>query len=244
MRRLIWVTVATLFLAVAMTAYAAGGDEGDAAPATKETSGVDTPTGPPIGGTGEDVSEYDLRMDEMQSGMNELREDVFRSRSRLFLLREQVLNDSLGGAQMIITHINELMKSFNMISVVYSLDGTQIFSAHRDGSTIEKQKELELLRRSVLPGAHNLSVQVVLEGRGRFIFAYPKAYRYTITTSHAFTVDTGQTVELDVIGYLQKGVKDYAQRPGIRFVERRERTEDTLEKSDLGKVSGDQDEGR
>lgn len=222
-------SVATLFLASTFSAYAQGGDE-EAAPARVETSGVTTPTSPTTGSRDADALEYDLRMDEVQSGMDELREDVFRSRSRLFLLREQVLNDGLGGAQAVITHVNDFMRSFNIVSVVYSLDGAQIYSAHRDASSIQKQDRVELLRRSVLPGAHNLSVQIVVEGRGRGFFAYPRDYTYTLTTSHAFTVDTGQTIELDVIGFLKKGASTYAERPQIRFVERRERTEESLGK--------------
>lgn len=220
--------VATVFMATAFNSYAQDAGD-DVAPARVETSGITTPTSPTTGSRDADAIEHDLHMDEIQSGMDELREDVFRSRSRLFLLREQVLNDSLGGAQAVITHVNDLMRSFNVVSVVYSLDGTQIFSAHRDGSNIQKQERVELLRRSVLPGAHNLSVQIVVEGRGRAMFAYPRDYTYTITTSHAFTVDTGQTIELDVIGFLKKGAKAYAERPQIRFVERRERSEDALE---------------
>lgn len=231
MKRYLWMFVAALSLIAAVNAYAqdvdADADE-KVAPARVETSGIETPTSPSAGSRDADALEYDLRMDEIQSGMNEMREDVFRSRSRLFLLREQVLHDSLGGAQAVITHVNDLMRSFNVVSVVYSLDGTQIYSAHRDGSDIQNQERVELLRRSVLPGAHNLSVQMVVEGRGRGFFAYPKDYTYTITTSHAFTVDTGQTIELDVIGFLKNKAKAYAERPQIRFEERRERTEETL----------------
>lgn len=235
MRRYLWMFVVASFLMSAVNVYAQDVTD-QSAPARRETSGVITPTSPSAGSRDADALEYDLRMDEIQSGMDELREDVFRSRSRLFLLREQVLNDSLGGAQAVITHVNELMRSFNIVSVVYSLDGTQIYSAHRDGSDIKNQKRVELLRRSVLPGAHNLSVQFVVQGRGRGFFAYPKDYTYTITTSHAFTVDTGQTIELDVIGYLRDGVKSYAERPQIRFVERRERTEDALKKREQDKA--------
>lgn len=235
MRRYLWMFVVASFLTSTLNAYAQDSNE-KTAPAREETSGVVTPTSPSAGSRDADALEYDLRMDEIQSGMNELREDVFRSRSRLFLLREQVLNDSLGGAQAVITHVNDLMRSFNIVSVVYSLDGTQIYSAHRDGSDIKNQKRVELLRRSVLPGAHNLSVQMVVQGRGRGFFAYPKDYTYTITTSHAFTVDTGQTIELDVVGFLQNGVKAYAERPQIRFEERRERSEEALKKREQDKA--------
>lgn len=229
MKHYLWVA-----LAAALLTFASGGlAQSGAAPASVETSGVSTPTSPTTGTREAGAIEYDLRMEELQSGMDELREDVFRSRSRLFLLREQILEEGLGGAQTIITHVNDLGRAFKIVSVVYSLDGNQIYAAHADGSDIENQKSVELLRTSVLPGAHNLSVQLVIQGRGRGIFAYPKAYRYTLTTSHAFTIDSGQTIELDAIGFLKKGVSAYAERPQIRFTERR-----VLSREAIGNADG------
>lgn len=225
MKHYLWVAVAAALLTFASGGLAQSGP----APASVETSGVTTPTSPTTGTREAGAIEYDLRMEELQGGMDELREDIFRSRSRLFLLREQILEESLGGAQTVISHVNEFGKAFDVVSVVYSLDGNQIYAAHADGSDIENQKRVELIKTSVLPGAHNLSVQLVIQGGGRGIFAYPKAYRYTITTSHAFTIDSGQTIELDVIGYALKGAKVYAERPQIRFTERRVLSRDTLE---------------
>ena len=165
---------------------------------------------------------YDMRLRELQEQLDELKEDVFRSRSRLFLLREQILQDAMGGAQAIIRHRNELGRNFRLVQVLYSLDGTQVYAATSSTSQIAELEELEILRGALLPGAHNLSVQFVIEGRGRGIFAYPKVFRFTVTTSHAFTVDGGQTVELDVIGSRSgRGSTPYEQRPTIRFEELR-----------------------
>ena len=228
MKQYLWIAIAVALLTWTSAAFAQEG----AAPASVETSGVATPTSPATGTREAGAIEYDLRMEELQGGMDELREDIFRSRSRLFLLREHILEETLGGAQAVITHVNDLGRAFKLVSVVYSLDGNQIYSAHADGSDIENQERVEMLKASSLPGAHNLSVQLVVQGRGRGIFAYPKSYRYTITTSHAFTVDSGQTIEIEAIGYKIKGARTYAERPQIRFTERRVLSRDAIETVD------------
>lgn len=199
------------------------------APASVETSGVRTPTSPSMRARTTGPIGYDLRMQELQGGLDELRDDVYRSRSRLFLLREQILQDTLGGAQTVITHVNDLGKGFRVVSAVYSLDGAQIYSASDETVDLHGQKTIEIHRGSVLPGAHNLSVQLVVEGNPRGPMAYTRAYRFTITTSHAFTVDAGQTIELNAIGYPLKGVDHYVERPQIRFLERRVVSRDSVE---------------
>lgn len=229
MKRCLWVALVMAVTLVAGAAFAQESTAPGPAPASVETSGVRTPTSPtqrvrttgPIG--------YDLRMQELQGGLDELRDDVYRSRSRLFLLREQVLQDTLGGAQTIVKHVNDLGKGFRIVSAVYSLDGAPIYSAHEDSTDLHHQKQIEIHRGSVLPGAHNLSVQLVVEGNPRGPFAYTRAYRFTITTSHAFTVDAGQTIELSAIGYPLKGVHQYVERPQIRFHEKRVVSRDAVE---------------
>lgn len=228
MKHYLWSALCAAVVTFASTA----GAQHQAAPASVETSGITTPTSPTTGSREAGTIEYDLRMEELQGGLDELREDVFRSRSRLFLLREQILQDTLGGAQTVITHVNELGKGFRVISAVYSLDGNQIYAAHADGSDIENQRRVELLRSSVLPGAHNLSVQIVVEGRPRGLFFYPKSYRFTLTTSHAFSVDSGQTIELEAIGFKNGGASTYAERPQIRFTERRILSRDAAQATD------------
>ena len=46
---------------------------------------------------GVDDVNYELRLQELEDRVNELKEDIFRSKSRLFLLREQIMQDSIGG---------------------------------------------------------------------------------------------------------------------------------------------------
>lgn len=226
------------FLGVALLAAVAGATgpihaqtsaTSEPAPASVETSGVRTPTSPSMRARTTGPIGYDLRMQELQGGLDELRDDVYRSRSRLFLLREQVLQDTLGGAQTIIKHVNDLGNGFRIVGAVYSLDGTQIYSASEETIDLHETKEIEIHRGSVLPGAHNLSVQLTIEGKVRGPFAYTRAYRFTVTTSHAFTVDAGQTIELDAIGYPLKGIDHYVERPQVRFHERRVVSRDAIE---------------
>ena len=51
---------------------------------------------------------YDLRLQELEDRVGAFKQDVFRSKSRLFLLREQILRRTIGGSRAAVEHVNNL----------------------------------------------------------------------------------------------------------------------------------------
>jgi hypothetical protein len=206
---------------------AAGAPETEAAvpapPGELEPAGLDgaapltTPTRPTPepGRTGAD---YALRLRELEDRVNELKEEIFRSKSRLVLLRERVLQSHIGGSQAVITHVNDMSATFDLVQVVYSLDGTQIYSALDDGGSLADQDRIQIYNGAIVPGPHNVSVEMIFVGNGFGLFSYLEGYRFRLRSSYAFTAEDAKIARLDVIAYERGGVNQpIEERPDIRY---------------------------
>lgn len=209
-------------------------DDATSDEAATEDDGADASTETPAAGaaatttqaadgqttTGGGEAAYGVRIRELEGQLDELKEDVFRSKSRLYLLREQIVQDSVGNARAVIEHVNEFGKTFELLEVRYSLDGTPIYSATSEDGNIDDVERLELYNGVVLPGVHNLAVQMVVRGKPRGPFTYARGYEFEVTTSHAFSVEGGQVVDLDIVTYSGGNAhEDFSRRPDVRFDE-------------------------
>jgi len=199
------------------------GESVDAAPPSVEPATLSTPAAPPrssggasTSGRDSDEVNYELRLRELEDRLNELKEDIFRSKSRLFLLREQILQSEIGGSRAILTHVNSLSATYRVMRVVYSLDGEPIFTATNETSDLNT--EIEIYNGAILPGHHNLAVEFVLQGNEYGVFTYMEGYEIPVRSSYQFEVEEGQTVELTIVAEEEGGVnRPLEDRPDIRF---------------------------
>jgi hypothetical protein len=167
-------------------------------------------------GTTGDVN-YDLRLRELEGRVNELKEDIFRTKSRLFLLREQILQEGIGGARLVVVHDDRLSATYTSVRAQFFLDGNLIWSAQEGDE--ELRNEAAAFTGSVLPGPHTLSVEYILRGNDFGVFAYMNGYEFTLRSSNTFTVEEGETVELSVEPYERGGANQpLDERPDVRFV--------------------------
>ena len=164
---------------------------------------------------------YQLKVTELESRVNTLKEKIFRSKTRLAILKESVLSSSIAGAEAQVLHRNEMGSSFKLEKVSYSLDGTPVRSlVDRDGDLDEKE-ELEILSGPIVPGNHTVSVVMTYRGNGYGIFSYLKGYVFNLRSSHTFRAEEGKMVQVKAIGYEKGGVTtDLKDRPNIRFEDR------------------------
>ncbi len=220
----------------------ADGDAPAEAPAVEEAApAAVAPVAEPSAAPIADAT-YELQLRELEDRINELKEDVFRSKSRLYLLREQILRDNIGGSRAIVRHVDRLGNLFRIERVIYSMDGNQLFSA-----TAETNDELggggriDVFDGSVLPGPHNIAVQVELVGNDFGLFSYMSGYRFSLTEAFAVIVDEGKTVEIDVELFDHGGSRRaLEERPDIRFQSRTyDTTEETVSEEDADAENGD-----
>src|SRR4051794_971645 len=107
-----------------------------AAPAPP-SAGTPSPSGaPPAPGDAAaasgDSGAYTVRMRGLEKNVNELKEQIFRTKARLNLLKETVLGGVIGASRAIVRHKNEMGSSFRLIKAAYALDGVQIYSKSDD----------------------------------------------------------------------------------------------------------------
>jgi hypothetical protein len=176
---------------------------------------------------------YTVRLHDLERRVNELKEQIFRSKARLNLLKETVLHGVIAGSRAIITHRNEMGSMYTPIRYVYALDGQEIYSKTDESGKMGDQKEIEVFNGSITPGNHTLSVQMIYQGNGYGVFSYLKGYKFTAKSSRTFTAPEGKQLQLKVVGF-EKGnpvTTDPKDRPAVDFRESLIADKDTLPKS-------------
>jgi hypothetical protein len=203
---------------------ASGSAGGEAAPAV-------APTAAPVGAEGAttntaektevDAATYAVRLRDLEQRINELKEQIFRSKARLSLLAETVLQGVVAGSQTAIVHENKMSASYKLVKVVYALDGAPIFNRTDEEGGLGDQTEFEVYNGSIVPGEHTLTANLEYRGHGYGIFSYLKGYRFKVRSSYTFTAPEGKAVEVRVVGYEKGGpTAPLEERPAVRYQER------------------------
>ena len=159
------------------------------------------PSDPATAGQTNANGSYTVRLHDLERRVNELKEQIFRSKARLNLLKETVLHGVIAGARAVITHRNEMGSMYTPIRYVYALDGQEIYSKTDESGKLGDQKEIEVFNGSITPGNHTLSVQMIYQGNGYGVFSYIKGYKFTVKGSHTFTAAEGKQTQLKVVGF-------------------------------------------
>ncbi|HZS41778.1 MAG TPA: dihydrolipoamide acetyltransferase [Polyangia bacterium] len=191
-------------------AFAGDNPGAPAAPAEPPTTTAPAPS----------ATSYAFKLHDLERRVNELKEQIFRSKARLNLLKETVLHGVIAGSRAVIVHRNEMGSMYQPIRYVYALDGAEIYAKSDDSGKLGEQKEIEIFNGSLVPGNHTLSVQMVYQGNGA-IFTYLKGYKFTARSSHTFTAGEGKQLQLKVVGF-EKGnpvTTDPKDRPAVDFRE-------------------------
>jgi hypothetical protein len=170
---------------------------------------------PGAASTGADGA-YTVRLRSLEKNVNELKEQIFRTKARLNLLKETVLGGVIGASRAIIHHKNEMGSSFRLTKAAFALDGVQI-AAKTEGGLADMQ-EFDVYNGAIQPGSHTLSVSLLYQGNGFGVFSYLKGYKFTVKSSHTFVAGESKTTNITVVGY-EKGniTTQLADKPAIDF---------------------------
>ncbi|MSP61204.1 MAG: hypothetical protein EXR72_12835 [Myxococcales bacterium] len=192
-----------------------------APPPTAPPPAQGPPTASVAPGGGTASGSYTVRLHDLERRVNELKEQIFRSKARLNLLKETVLHGVIAGSRSLITHRNEMGSTYTLIKLVYALDGAEIFAKSDDAGHIADNPEFEIFNGSIVPGNHTLSVLMVYQGNGYGVFSYLKGYKFNVRDSHTFSAGEGKLTQLKVVGF-EKGnpiTTDPKDRPAVDFRE-------------------------
>jgi hypothetical protein len=190
------------------------------APAAPTTAAA--PAAPAEASGAMDGATYVVRLRDLEQRIDELKEQIRRSHTRLSLLSDTILSGGVGGARAEITFKNDLSSAFRVTGATFVLDGAVQYNKtdESENSALAAQKEIPVFRGSIPPGDHTLQIVLRLRGHGYGVFSYLRGYKFQVPSSHTFTITEGKTLKLDVIAW-EKGDVTTAleQRPSIRYVE-------------------------
>lgn len=171
-----------------------------------------------------DAGTYSVRLRDLEQQINELKEQIFRSKARLALLSETVLEGVVGGAQSVLVFQNRMSQSYLLVKATFALDGAPIFSRIDEEGDLGREQDFEIYNGSIVPGEHTLTVNLEYRGHGYGVFSYLRGYRFRVRSTYAFTVPEGRQATIQVVGYEKGGpTVPLEERPAVRYIERVER---------------------
>ena len=164
-----------------------------------------------------DRGTYAVRVRDLEERVNRLKADYNRARYRLNLLAEKILDRTVGGASAQLSFRSEMGPLLDLERVVFTLDGELIYLKVDRDDELDEMGEISLYDGPLPPGDHVLGVTLEYRGQG---LPYVDGYFFRVRSSHVFTVDPGQSLELDIVGYEKGKLDPITERPSIRFIER------------------------
>jgi uncharacterized small protein (DUF1192 family) len=161
----------------------------------------------------------DLKVRTLEERVSDLKEKIFRTKARLMNLQEMVIGgDITTGAKAVLVHRNEMGSSFYLESVAYALDGAPVYSKTDVDGDLEKREEFEVFNGRVVPGNHQISVQMVYRGHGYGVFSYLEGYKFKVQSAYTFNADPGKALTVKVVGFEKGGMTaELKDRPAIRY---------------------------
>jgi hypothetical protein len=199
---------------------AAPGAEG--APTSTAVVATEPPppaTSKPAGGM--DGSTYAVRLRDLQQRIDQLKEQIRRSHTRLSLLSDTILTGGSSGSRSTVRFENKLSSQFKLTRLLVVLDGAVQYNKKDRSGVLADQKMIPIFSGSIPPGDHTLQVLVNLRGHGYGVFSYLRGYRFEVRSSHSFTAVEGKTSRLRILAYEKGGVTTpLEERPAIRYLER------------------------
>ena len=143
---------------------------------------------------------YDLRVKELETRIDDLKDKVFRSKSRIVLLKETLLGNKLGGSGAVVSLQNDMGNKFELVRLAFVIDGKSTERrADRDGS-LSTQENIEFFNGAMGPGPHELLVQLEYKGKSS-VFSYFNNYTFTLQQRCKFSVDEGMQTKVDLVAF-------------------------------------------
>jgi len=168
-----------------------------------------------------DGQTYTIRLRDLQQRIDQLKEQIRRSHTRLSLLSETVLSGGAAGSRATIRFENKLSSQFQLTRVLVVLDGQVQYNKTDRSGVLDEQKTIPVFSGSIPSGDHTVQVLINLQGSGYGVFSYLRGYRFEVRSSHSFTAVDGKTTRLRVVAH-EKGdvTTPIEEQPAIRYVEK------------------------
>jgi hypothetical protein len=168
-----------------------------------------------------DGQTYAVRLRDLEQKIDELKEQIRRSHTRLSLLSDTILSGGGSGSRAVVRFKNDLSDAFRVTRALFVLDGAVQYNKTDQSGALGDQDEIPIFNGSIPPGDHTLQVLISLQGNGYGVFSYLRGYKFEVRSSHSFSAVEGKTITLDATAYEKGSVTTpLEERPAIRYVEK------------------------
>lgn len=165
-----------------------------------------------------DGETYRVRLRDLEQRVDELKEQIRRSHTRLSLLSDTILAGASGGARAEIEFVNDLSGAWHLVEAVFVLDGAVQYKKTDDTGVLAKQRTIPIFSGAVPTGDHTLQVLLKLRGHGFGVFSYLRGLEASLKSDHSFTLPDGKALELRVTAWEKGGpTTPVEEQPDIRF---------------------------
>ena len=190
------------------------------APASTNTGAAPT-TAPNGSAVAMDGATYNVRLRDLEARVDELKDQIRRSHTRLALLSDTILSGGAAGSRSEINYHNEMSSAFRLVRALFVLDGAVQYNRQDDTGALADQKDIPIYSGSITPGDHTMSALLTFQGNGYGVFTYLRGYKFEVKSSHSFTAVEGKTLSVTATSYESGGVTTPLQdRPKIEWKEK------------------------
>ena len=212
------------------TATTKGGAKDGGAPSTTAAAGADGGSSAPVAGGpavpipekgAMDGATYSVRLRDLEARVDELKDQIRRSHTRLALLSDTILSGGAAGSRAEVLFKNEMSSAFRLTRALFVVDGAVQYNRADDTGALADQKEIPIFSGSMPPGDHTVQVVLNFQGNGYGVFTYLRGYKFEVKSAHSFTSVEGKTLTL-ISTALEKGgvTTPLEQRPTIEWAEK------------------------
>ena len=93
---------------------------------------------------------------------------------------------------------NDTSTAFRLSSAKVALDGVVQYDRH---DNLGDEKKLPVFTGAVAPGAHTVTVEIVLPRNGYGVFTYLRGYQVTLASTHTFVATDGKPSHVTAAAY-------------------------------------------
>jgi hypothetical protein len=204
--------------AAAPEASASAGSTSSLAPAPAVS--VDMTSKPPTdpamnGGT------YSVRLRDLEQRVDELKDQIRRSHTRLALLSDTILGGGAAGSRAEVGFENQMSSAFLLTRALFVVDGQIQYNRQDDSGSLSDQKVIPIYSGSMPPGDHTIQLALTFQGNGFGVFSYLRGYKFEVKSSHAFTATEGKALSVTATAYEKGGATTpLEERPTIQWQEK------------------------
>jgi hypothetical protein len=168
-----------------------------------------------------DGATYNVRLRDLEARVDELKDQIRRSHTRLALLSDTILSGGAAGSRSEVNFHNEMSSAFRLVRALFVLDGAVQYNRQDDTGALADQKDIPIYSGSITPGDHTLSALLTFQGNGYGVFTYLRGYKFEVKSSHSFTAVEGKTLSVTATAFESGGVTTPLQdRPKIEWKEK------------------------